>query len=366
MSLRMSAIGRRIRGEHNTDKESVVSDFHAYLFRKVLFIVACIVVAIVVAGNSLTIGSYETTFFETYRTIWNHITGNIEDVVADHIIIKIRLPIILEGLIAGASLSVAGAVMQSTMKNPLADSYTTGISSGASMGAALAIIYGFTIVSGPFGIVVNAFIFSLIPAAVIILVSMMKGASPTTMILAGLAVMYIFNAFTTVMMLWADPEDTAAVYQWQVGTISNASADNIPLMFGVCAASVVILQWLSAKINVLSSGDENARSLGVDAYKLRIACLIIVSLMTASVVSFTGVIGFVGLVCPHIARIFIGSDNRYLIPASAAFGAAFLLFADYVGRVIVAPYSLQVGVLTAFIGGPMFLALIMAQRRETF
>ncbi len=254
--------------------------------------------------------------------------------------------------------------MQSIMKNPLADPYTTGISSGASFGATLAMTMGVTVAGGSAGLIINAFVFSLIPAAIIILVSGMKGATPTVMILSGIAVMYIFNAFTTLFMLLADPEDLAAVYSWQVGSLGRSSWDYIPIMTAVTAVGVLALQFLAGKINVLTTGDDNAKSLGVEAGKLRIFCLIVVSLVTASVVSFTGIIGFVGLVCPHVVRIFLGSDNRYLIPASALFGVVLVLVSDVVGRTLLYPTVLQVGVVTAFIGGPMFLYLIIKANRR--
>lgn len=283
----------------------------------------------------------------------------ITDKMKDYLIVDYRLPRIVVGIITGAALAVAGATMQSILKNPLADPYTTGVSSGAGFGATIAITAGISITAGSYAIVLNAFVFSLIPTAIIIAVSKLKNASPTTMIMAGIAVMYIFNAMSTVFKLWADPDNLAAVYRWQVGTLTGQTWDTVPLMFGVTLAGTLIIMFLSRELNVLSSGDENAKALGVDADKLRIFCLTVVALVSAVVVSFTGLIGFVGLVAPHIVRLFIGPDNRYLIPASALFGAALLIIADLVGRTILAPTILQVGVVTSFLGGPLFLWLII-------
>ena len=339
--------------------ETVVKDYHNYTRRKWLFIVICIFAAFITAGYALTVGDFDIGFFESYEILWQHITSNIVNTKYDYIITEYRLPRIVVGLIAGAGLAVAGATMQSLLKNPLADPYTTGVSSGAGFGASLAIVMGATVVSGQYSIVINAFIFSLIPTFVIILVSKIKNASPTVMIMAGIAVMYIFNALTTVIKLWADPNGLAAVFRWQVGTLSGASWSEVPIMLVITVAGYIVLQFLSKKLNVLSTGDESAKSLGIDVERLRIICLVTVALVTAAIVAFTGLIGFVGLVAPHIVRIFIGSDNRYLLPASAIFGAALLVIADLVGRTIIAPTVLQVGVITAFIGGPLFLWLIM-------
>lgn len=343
-----------------------MGSFDRYVWRKYLFIIICLVTTFAVAIYSLTIGAYEIGFFESFRVLIDHITGNIGNSTKDTIIWDVRLPRILLGIVVGVGLACAGVVMQSVLKNPLADPYTTGISSGASFGATLAMTLGMSAVVGSYAIVVNAFIFSLIPVSIIVLISGMKRVSPTTMILSGIAVMYIFNAFTTVMMLMADPDDLAAVYAWEVGTLGKATWDSIPISATVTIIGVFIMMFLSNKLNVLSMGDESAKTLGIDANKLRIMSLIVVSLVAASIVSFTGIIGFVGLVSPHAVRLFIGADNRFLIPASAAFGTALVLISDLIGRTIIAPAILQVGVVTAFLGGPLFLYLLIKQKKEAW
>ncbi len=357
------------KGDSETDKV-LDQQYHKHIFRKIIFVSVCIILAFVSAGMIITHGDYPLEFAEVYQIIWNHIlhgapTDAIE-YLKDHVVWELRLPRVLVAIIAGFGLALAGAVMQSTLKNPMADTYTTGVSSGAAFGATLCIVSGFNFISGDFSLLLNAFLFSLAPTALIMVVSRMKGASSTTMILSGLAIMYIFSAMTTALQLWAEPDSLAAIYRWQVGSLNNMLWDDVPVMFVVTLIGSVAIMLLSNKINILSSGDESARALGIDASKLRIICLVIVSLIAASIVSFTGTIGFVGLVAPHVARIFIGSDNRYLIPASAVFGALLLLISDYIGRTIIAPSVLEVGVVTAFIGGPMFLYLIIRQRKEAW
>lgn len=347
-------------------------EYRRSIVLKIGFIIVCVVVAFLVIGVTLTIGDYDIGFLETYQILWDHITGNVPTdpsdpmYTKDSVIWDLRLPRILTGVLAGAALAVAGATMQTTMKNPLADPYTTGISSGASFGATIAICMGVSFAGGGYVVVVNAFIFSLIPTALIVIVSKMRGASPTTMVMAGIAVMYIFNAFTTVIKLFADPESLSSLYQWSVGSINGTRWDDVLVMVPFVIVGTVVIQLLSRQLNVLISGDDSAKTLGIDADRLRTVSILVIALMTAAVVSFTGLIGFVGLVCPHVVRMFIGSDNRYLIPASAAFGIALLLFADLVGRVLIAPTVLPVGVITAFIGGPLFLYLIVKQRRSAW
>lgn len=353
-------VTRWLRDDTGTEQqEESFKDYRKYVVRKWVFMALCVAVTVLVMGLAVTYGTYNIGFLESYQIIWDHINGNIVHTTKDHIIVNLRMPRIVVGIVAGAGLAVAGAVMQSTLMNPLADSYTTGVSSGASFGATLAMTLGMTVASGSHAIVVNAFLFALIPTAMIIATSKMKNASPTMMIMAGIAIMYVFNAFTTVLMLWADESTLAEIYQWQVGTLAGTSWDEVPIMIVVVLAGIIAVQLMSRKLNVLATGDETARALGVDASTMRILLLTIVALIAAAVVSFTGLIGFVGLVTPHIVRIFIGADNRYLIPASALAGSALLVTADLLGRAILSPVVLQVGVVMAFIGGPVFLWLLM-------
>ena len=206
--------------------------------------------------------------------------------------------------------------------------------------------------------------FSLIPAAVIILVSSLRNTSAATMILAGIAVMYLFNACTTLIKLGASDASLSAVFQWSIGDLSGATWQSFYVILVFTVIGSAVLMAMSKKLNILITGDKSATALGLNAHRLRIMLLAIISLMTASVVCFTGIIGFIGLVAPHIVRIFLGSDNRYLIPASAAFGALLLMVADLISRVIIAPTFLPVGVITAFIGCPLFLYLLIKQRRS--
>ncbi len=348
------------------------TEYRSSVLQKIIFTAVCLCLAIVIAGLVMGYGDYPLSLSEVYQILWSHVTDGApspDDALAymkDHIVWNLRLPRVLVALVAGFGLAIAGAVMQSTMKNPMADSYTTGVSSGAAFGATLAIVLGVTFISNDVSMVAAAFICSLAPVALIVVLSRFGSMSATSMILVGLAVMYIFSALTTALKLMADPEALASLYRWQVGSLNNMVWDDVPIMAVVTVIGAFLMMLFSSKINMLASGDDAAKALGVDAPKMRIICLVIVSLMTASIVSYVGTIGFVGLVSPHVARLFMGADNRYLIPASAFFGALLMLVSDFVGRVILAPSVLEAGVVTAFIGGPMFLYLILRQRREVW
>lgn len=334
--------------------------------KKAIFILICLAVCIVLATYSAMLGSYPISPSEVYTTIWNAITGQSQpDKTVAHIVLDLRLPRILGAIVCGFALAVCGTVMQSMMKNPLADPYTMGISSGAGFGAALAIILGVELISGG-GIIINAFVFAIIPAMVILFLSRFRRATPTMMILCGISLMYLFNAMTQLFMLVADPEDLATVYKWTVGTLDSIDPGELVLVFIVAVAGSLYVQYMANRLNVMGIGDDSAKTLGVDVDRQRLIMLLVITLVAASVVSFTGVIGFVGLVSPHIARLVIGADNRYLIPAAGIFGSVLLLVSDIVARTIAAPTILPVGVITACIGGPLFMYLILRSSKEVW
>lgn len=333
---------------------------------RVLFIIIATIMLIITALYAITIGSYTITFTEVYENIWYWISGaEPPDITKYHIAAEVRLPRVLTAMLAGVGLAIAGTTMQGMLKNPLADPYTMGISSGAGFGAALALIVGFEIIAGG-GIVINAFVFAVIPAVVILMMSKLHTASPTVMILCGIGMMYLFDALTQLFMISAHPEDMSAVYQWMVGSISGTDFSNVIIILVIVIAGSLVLQALSKQLNVMGLGDESAKALGINVENRRMLMMLVLTLMAATIVSFTGIIGFVGLVSPHIARVFVGTDNRYLIPSSAIVGALLLVVADIVSRTIVAPNILPIGVVTSCIGGPLFLFLILKARKEAW
>lgn len=355
-----------------TELEGMKRSYREYISKKVLFIAICALLAVVAIGLEISIGKYDIGFFESFQILYDHIQGNLPQdkigLMKDYVVWELRFPRAIAGLAVGATLGVCGAAMQSALKNPLADPYTTGVSSGASLGAAVALVLGVCLVpsvTGEWAIVINAFVFSLIPAAVIIVVTMFKKVNPTTMILTGVSVMFIFTATTSLLMLTTSPDHLAEVYIWNVGTLGKASWYNFGFIIAAAIITVIALQFIAKRLNILAMSDEGSTSLGVNAKSLRLYSLIVVSLGTSLAVSFTGTIGFVGLIAPHVVRMFIGSDNRYLIPAAAAFGGILLLAADCIAKEA-GPTGLPVGVITSLIGAPLFLLLLMRQRKSAW
>lgn len=357
----------------NDAREEMKEDYHRYILLKIIFISALLASIFIISIFALTIGGREITFGQALEVLWNHITSNVPDIstkegVDDYTVWSVRLPRVAIAIVAGAGLAIGGAAMQSAVKNPLADPYTTGISSGAVFGVAVAMVLGFKVstTTGDYGIVINAFIFGMIPAAVIAILSRFTHSSPATMILAGVAMSYMFNAFSTLILVGAKTDTLQAAYMWQIGTLENVNWTDFPVMFIMTAIGTAILMFLSSKLNLLTIGDASAKSLGLDPETLRIIILVLLSMVTASIVGFIGIIGFVGLVSPHIVRIIMGADNRYVIPAAALFGALFLLIADLIAKVVIYPGSIAVGVVMSFIGAPIFLMMIIRSRKEVW
>ena len=336
-----------------------VRQFNATLRFKLIFIILCAAAIIIATSFAVTVGALDIAFLDVYKIIIDHLMDNITSEY-DYIVWNVRLPRVVAGILGGAGLAVCGVIMQSVLKNPMADPYTTGVSSGAMFGATIGMTLGIAAALGSNSVVILAFIFSLVPTLLIAGMSKFANTTPTTVIMAGIGIMYIFNAFTTVLMLNADSSDLNRIFYWQTGSLSLISGwSAIPVMFTLVILGILVSMFLSGKLNVLATGDDSAKALGINADRMRLISLLLVGFVSAAIVSYTGLIGFVGLVCPHIVRMFIGADNRYLIPACALFGGALMLIADVIGKIIIAPSVLPVGVVMSFIGGPVFLWMVL-------
>ena len=287
-----------------------------------------------------------------------------------YVIWNIRLPRMVGSVIAGAGLAVAGTIMQNILKNPLASPFTIGISHGAGFGAAFAIIIlsagqthpvgseGVTVLA-PNLVVLSAFAGSLLSVAFILALALFRKVTPEAIILAGVALSAFFGAATMLLQYFATDIQLAATVFWTFGDLGKAGWRENILMFGAVLipfAYFVSVRW---RFNALQWGDEVAQSLGVRVKHLRIIGMILSSLAVAVITTFLGIIGFIGLIAPHIARFFVGNDYRFLIPSSALLGALLLLLSDIIARTLMAPVILPVGIITSFLGAPLFLYLLI-------
>jgi iron complex transport system permease protein len=293
----------------------------------------------------------------TIVQLWGILTGNTDVKEMTKIIVfNIRFPRIIAAGLAGFSLSLGGLVFQAILRNPLADPFILGVSSGGAFGAVLGIMFGF---SFNLGIPLLSFAGAILT---IYLVSVMgqrrMGMESSTILLAGVIINAFFTAIIMFFISTAVDDRLHTMLFWLYGDLSQSAYVQFVIIAPIVVVAFIILYGLSRHLNLITAGEETALQLGVDTKRTKMTCFLVVSLVIGLVVSFSGLIGFVGLIVPHLGRMFLGSDHRLLIPVSALGGAVFLIAADTVARTIISPSELPVGVITAFIGAPFFIYLL--------
>ena len=289
--------------------------------------------------------------------VWSHLGGAAPphsgpELIADQIVWQVRLPRIITSAVVGAGLALAGCVYQGILLNPLADPFTLGVSSGAAFGASLALMLGLGFF-GPYTVCVLAFAGAVLTLFWVIRLSSVKGrVSPFTLILSGVIISAILSAGISFMKYLAE-EQVAVIIFWLMGSFASRSWPDAWLTLVFSAAGFLVCQYHARDLNIICLGERSAQSLGVETKKVRLRLLVTASLVTAACVSVSGIIGFVGLLVPHLMRFLVGPDHRLLLPASALAGGLLLLLADTVTRAFL-PHEVPIGVLTAIIGGPFF------------
>jgi len=324
-----------------------------------LFVLGAILVALFLF--SFVLGRYDVPVWQVVRILINEVIP-LDETWASNMrtaIISIRLPRIALACLVGCCLSLAGTAYQSVFQNPMAAPDVLGASSGACLGAALAILLGLT--RG--GITLLAFVMSLSTVALVYLIgSRTRGSRSVSILLAGVMVSSLFSAGTSYIKLVADPSnELPAITYWLMGSLSGARLKDvgfalIPMAIGT--TPLLLLRW---RINILTLGDEEAATLGVNTGVLRLVVILCATFLTASSVAVSGMIGWVGLVIPHLSRKLVGNDCRYLLPSSMIMGAGFMLLVDNISRNLMAT-EIPIGILTAFIGAPFFIYLMTRRR----
>lgn len=280
------------------------------------------------------------------------------------ILLSIRLPRVLLAVVVGAALGISGAAMQGLFRNPLADPGLIGITGGAALAVSCMIVvigpaYGFL---GLYSLGIAAFVGGMITSLVILRMSRLTGVfSVTHMLLAGIAINALTFAGTGFLTFISDDQQLRALTFWTMGSLGGAMWEPVLVCLSIILPSMWFLTKKARELNVLLLGEENAAYIGVDTHKLKRTIILTSALCVGAAVAVSGIIGFIGLVVPHLIRLLFGADHKLLIPASALLGAALLLFADTIARTIVAPSEMPVGVLTSLVGGPFFLWLLIKQ-----
>jgi len=330
----------------------------AYVMAALLLLLVAVTVDVAVGPGAFPLG-------EVVRALVAPDTVGVKLAI---VVWDIRLPTALMAVLVGAMLGIAGAQMQTILHNPLADPFTLGISSAASFGAALAIALGIGLVpgAGPFFITANAFVFALGTSVILFFFTRLRGVTIETFVLVGIALFFTFNALLAFLQYNASETQLQQIIFWMMGSLVRATWTKI----GVCAALLAVLLPFALSRNwmmtALTMGDDRAASLGVPVARLRLEMLASVSILAATAVSFVGTIGFIGLVGPHVARMLVGENQRYFLPVSAAAGAIILSVASTVSKAITPGIIYPIGIVTALVGVPFFLSLILSIRRENW
>lgn len=346
-----------------------------YIYKKYFYrsaLISLILVLICLAFFSTTIGVANISFIKVIRIIASKIPLINSFVPSEGIsnslymiILNIRMPRIFLSAIVGASLSIVGAAFQGMFKNPMADPYVLGISSGAALGATIAIVIGIEQEILNMGIItILAFVGAVVTTLIVYNIARIGNKVPSVaLLLSGISVSFLLSSIISVLMVLNKNHIDKIIY-WTLGSVSAASWNQVIITFIITSIGIIYIWSFSKELNILSTGEETAKSLGINVERTKRNILIVSSLIVSSCVAVSGIIGFVGLVIPHIIRILLNSDYRVVIPFSAVGGAIFMISADTIARGILPPTEIPVGAVTSLIGAPYFIYLLMKYKRK--
>ncbi|MEA1968124.1 MAG: iron ABC transporter permease [Thermodesulfobacteriota bacterium] len=348
------------------DDGEVSLAYSSYISGKKVFLTAALFLLVLMLVWGISLGAVSIPFVDVLKTLAGFSVSKQFDII----IWNIRLPQALTALVAGAGLGVAGAVMQSVLRNPLGSPFTLGISHAAAFGAALSVmilgsgvmtssVSDSVIISNPYVTTFSAFIFAMAAAGIITAVSRIRGASPEVMVLTGVALGSLFTAGTMLLQFFADDIQLAAMVFWTFGDVARANWRELGFVCLVTFGGILFFMANAWNYNGTDAGDETAKGIGIKVETIRLTGMMAASLVTSVIIALVGIIGFVGLVAPHMVRRLIGDDHRFLLPGTMIVGGVLLLASDTVARLMLAPHTLPVSVLTSFIGAPVFIYLII-------
>lgn len=366
----------------STKSDNPESKYKEKQQKRLIFLVGMAIVLFVSFIAALSLGATDVPFFETAKIVLNKflfgIFGEPSEPRYESTIMVLRMPRILLCLITGAALGMAGTIMQGVLRNPLVSPFTLGVSTASAFGAAIAIVLGsailgdmyyasFTVFSLPFTVdqfakTIFAFVFGMSSVILVIVLAKNTSISRSTIILSGVIISYIFQAGLMFMKYISDDTQLRDITMWVMGGFSGTTWSTIAIVLPIVVIGGIYLEKISMDINMLASGDDVASNLGINVRKLRNGGMIVSTLITAVCLAFTGTIGFVGLMAPHICRMLIGNDARFLLPASALFGAIILVVSDLFARMVLRPSELPVGIIMYVIGGIFFMWLIFGKK----
>ncbi|MDO5852046.1 MAG: iron ABC transporter permease [Methanobacteriaceae archaeon] len=340
------------------------SKYKKYIRSKYYVGIVLFIILTIISIISIKIGALNLSWNDIFLCLFNR---NME---GSAILWNLRIPRLVVAIIVGCCMGIEGCIMQSILRNPLASPYTMGISQGAGFGVAFSIVVlgagslssasgNIFIMNNPYLTSLFAFLGAMIGVLLIVLLSRLRNITPTAMILSGVAMSSLFSAGTMLLQYFADSAQLSTIVFWTFGDVERAVWNDAWIMLLVFVPCLIYFMYHVWDYNSLESGEETAKGLGINTNKLRMVSLLVASLTAAISVSFVGVIGFIGLIAPHVMRRIIGVDHRFLILYSAILGAIILILADIISRIIIPPIIIPVGILTAFLGVPVFLYVLI-------
>lgn len=340
-------------------------DYKKHSYRRIIFILIGLLICTVSFITDVIVDPASLTL----RDVWLAVMQSPEvSKNADVIIWSIRLPTAVMALLVGASLGIAGAGMQTILDNPLSSPYTLGISAGAGFGASLVVVIGLSSLEflGEFMVPFGAFVFAGLTSFFIYSINKIKNFSSETMILAGIGMMFLFQALQSLMQYMATPEALQNIVFWTMGSLTKANWLSISIVLVALLVMLPLMMRESWRLTALKLGDEKASGLGVNVEHLRVKIFLFISIITAVAVSFVGTIGFIGIVGPHIARMLVGEDQRYFLPLSAVCGMVILSLASIASKMLIPGAMFPIGIVTAIIGVPFFFSLVLTRKGSYF
>lgn len=340
-------------------------DYKKHSYRRIIFILIGLLICAVRFITDVIVGPASLTLRDVWLAVMqaSEVSKN-----ADVIIWSIRLPTAVMALLVGASLGIAGAGMQTILDNPLSSPYTLGISAGAGFGASLVVVIGLSSLEflGEFMVPFGAFVFAGLTSFFIYSINKIKNFSSETMILAGIGMMFLFQALQSLMQYMATPEALQNIVFWTMGSLTKANWLSISIVLVALLVMLPLMMRESWRLTALKLGDEKASGLGVNVEHLRVKIFLFISIITAVAVSFVGTIGFIGIVGPHIARMLVGEDQRYFLPLSAVCGMVILSLASIASKMLIPGAMFPIGIVTAIIGVPFFFSLVLTRKGSYF
>ncbi len=335
--------------------------YNAMIRKRVALSAALLIALFMLVLLNIFIGSSDITLMEIITAIFMR-EGKGHTVM---IVNQIRLPMALMAVVVGAGLGIGGCEIQTILRNPIASPYTLGITNAATFGASMGLVLNMNIInaSEPLMITANSFFFALLASVLVYLFSLRQGVGKNGIILFGIALNFLFNAATMILQYIADDEDLKSMVFWNMGSLLKTTWTKFFIVFLVVLVCFIIFYLNSWKLTAMTLDDTKAQSLGVDTHRMRQMVIILTSMLTAFSVCFIGAIGFVGIIAPHIARQFVGEDQRFFLPMSAMLGAFVVSISFVVSKIVIPGVILPIGLVTAMIGVPVFLFIIFRKMR---